>query len=231
MTLTDLLDRAAMLSALPDATEFAPLRALLFGRLRASGWAPSGALRGRRASPGECDEAVLTALVQGDAVAFDVLFNRHVARLNGYARRWLQAADAEEAVQDAFFVLFKKAESVLAHESVNVPGFLFTTLRNKIRHLLAVRSRVEISDAPAASEPSLGDDGLTALLRREDAERLALLLDRECNPLEQDVIALDLQDRDGSEIARALDITPEHVRVVRHRAHAKLRRALAEEPL
>jgi RNA polymerase sigma factor (sigma-70 family) len=229
VTLADLLDRAAMLSALPDATDLNRLRALLFGRLRASGWAPSGAPKGRPASSGDSDDALLAALVQGDAAAFDVLFDRHAARLNGHARRWLQAADAADAVQDAFLVLFEKAESVLARAPVNIAGFLFGTLRNKSRRLLAARSRGAASDAPAESQPSLDEDSLTALLRREDAERLALLLDRACNPLEQDVIRLDLQDHDGTEIAQALDITPGNVRVVRHRAYAKLRRALAEE--
>jgi len=65
-----------------------------------------------------------------------------------------------------------------------------------------------------------------ALLRREDAARLAHLLERTLSPLEQDVILLDLEDREDREITAALHITPGHVRVLRHRALNKLRRAL-----
>lgn len=68
-----------------------------------------------------------------------------------------------------------------------------------------------------------------ALLRREDKDRLALLLTQACTPLEQQVIAMDLDDCDGPEIAEALDITPQHVRVLRHRALAKLRKAIEPE--
>jgi RNA polymerase sigma-70 factor, ECF subfamily len=227
--LTDLLARAAMRSAPPDVTELAPLRALLFGRLRASGWAPSGDLRGRPPSLADSDEALLAALVQGDAAAFDALFDRHAARLNGYARRRLrlQPADAADAVQEAFLVLFQKAEAVLAHEPVNVPGFLFGTLRNKAARLLAARSREAAAGPP--DDLSLDEGGLTALLQRETAERLASLLERACNPLEQEVVSMDLDDRGGPEIALALGITPNYVRQLRHRALAKLREALAEE--
>ena len=229
MPIADLLARAAMLSAPLDTAGLAPLRARLFKHLRASGWTPSGALRGSPSNPGDSDAALLAALVRGDAAAFDALFDRHAARLNGYARRWLQPADAADAVQDTFLVLFEKAEAVLAHEPVNVAGFLFRTLRNKTLHVLADRSREAASDALEPSDPSPGEDGLTALLKRETAEQLARLLDRVCNPLEQDVVALSLDDRDGPEIARELGIAPGHVRVVRHRALDKLRRALAEE--
>jgi RNA polymerase sigma-70 factor (ECF subfamily) len=229
MLLADLLPRATMLSAPTDLTDLATIRARLFGRLRASGWTPSGVLRGRPSTPGDSDAALLAALVGGDAAAFDALFDRHAARLNGYARRWLQPADAADAVQDTFLVLFEKAKAVLSHEPINVAGFLFGTLRNKIRHLLADCSRDAASDAPEVSEPSPGEDALTALLKREGAERIARLLDRECSPLEQDVVVLSLEDRDGPEIARELGITPGHARVVKHRAFDKLRRALEEE--
>lgn len=229
MLLADLLSRAAMLSALPDATDLAALRARVFGRLRASGWAPAGALRGRPSSPADTDEALLAALVQGDAAAFDALFEGHAARLNGYARRWLQPADADDGVQETFVVLFMNAPAVLARPPVNVAGFLFGTLRNKALHILAARAREAPAGTPDEPELSLDEDALTALLRREDAERLALLLDRVCNPLEQEVVVMDLDDRDGPEIAHALGITPNHVRQLRYRALRKLRDALSDE--
>jgi RNA polymerase sigma factor (sigma-70 family) len=229
VTLLDLLTHAAMLSAQPDTTALAPLRARLFGRLRASGWTPSGALRGRSASSADSDEALLSALIHGDPGAFDTLFDHHAPKLNGYARRSLQPADADDAVQEAFLVLFNKTESVLAHKPVNIGGFLFATLHRKILHILARRSRETPSDMVDDGAASLDEDSLAALLRREDKDRLALLLTRACSPLEQQVVAMDLDDRDGPEIAKALDISLQYVRVLRHRALAKLRKVLEEE--
>lgn len=116
---------------------------------------------------------------------------------------------------------------MLAHTPVNVPGFLFGTLRNKMRRVLAARLREVATEDPAAAEPS-PDDALATLLRREDGDHVARLLDRVCNPLEQEVMAMVLEDHDGPEIAKALEITPGHVRVLRHRTLDKLRRALEE---
>jgi RNA polymerase sigma-70 factor (ECF subfamily) len=231
MPLADLLARAAMLSAPPDPTGLPALRARLFARLGASGWAPAGALRGRPPTSSDSDEALLQALLRGDAAAFDALFDRWAPRLNGYARRSLRPDDADDAVQETFLVLFEKAESILAHVPVNIPGYLFSTLRNKVRHTLVARSREAAAGALDDAVPSIDEAALNVLLRREDETRLVELLDRVCTPLEQDVLTLDLEGRNGPEIARSLGITPEHVRVLRHRALIKLRAALApKEP-
>jgi len=55
------------------------------------------------------------------------------------------------------------------------------------------------------------------------------LLERECSPLEQEVVMLTLEGSTGPEIAADLHVSDGHVRVLRHRAFAKLRRALGEE--
>ena len=226
MTFADLVARASMLSAPLDEADLAPLRARLFGRLRSSGWAPSGDTRG---TPGaaESDAVVLAAFVGGDAAAFDILFERHAARLNGYARRWLQSAEAADAVQEAFLVLFEKASDLLDRDDINVGGYLFGTLRHKV---LKARNPRETPVAEAGEKELSGDDdAYTTLCRREDAGRLAEMLVGTCSPLEQHVVMLDVEDRSDAEIASALEISLVHVRVTRHRAHKKLRGALREE--
>jgi RNA polymerase sigma factor (sigma-70 family) len=226
MSLADLLAHAAQLSATLDETGLAPLRARVFGGLRAAGWAPSGQTRGTPEDD-ESDAALLEALVRGKVAAFDALFDRHAARLNGYARRWLQSADAADAVQDAFIVLFEKAPLLLAREDVNVGGYLFITLRYKVLRALASRE-TPVAEA-GADELAPDDDGITALLRREDTARLAGLLERTCSPIEQQVVMLDLEDRDDDEIAGELALSRGNVRVVRHRALKKLRGELRAE--
>lgn len=226
MLFANLLLRAVMLSAPVDMLGLAALRAQLFGRLRESGWRPAAATRGRPGTITDSDEALLAALVRGEAEAFDALFDRHAGRLNGYARRCLQSADAADVVQDAFVVLFEKAEAVLVHGTVNVDAYLFATLRHKIQRVLAAHSREAVSDEAIENEPAADDGGLKMLLRREQAEQLAGLLDKVLNPLEQEVVMMALEERDGPEIATALGISPGYVRVLRHRAFSKLRRAL-----
>lgn len=227
MTLADLLARATMLSAPLDETHLAPLRERIFGRLRALGLAPGGRTRGDLDTAENSDAALLAAVVAGKAGAFDVLFDRHSGRLNGYARRWLRGADAADAVQDSFIVLFEKASVLLAREDVNVGGYLFVTLRYKILRALAGRETLDAEAGVDMASPD--DDGFTAMLRRENASELATLLDRTCSPLEQQVVMLDLEDRDDAEIASELAITSGHVRVVRHRAFKKLRSVPREE--
>jgi RNA polymerase sigma-70 factor (ECF subfamily) len=238
--LSDLLTQTAMTSTPRDETDLGRLRADLFGRLRASGWGPSLIGRGERLAPvvdllpkpaeqpqPASDAALLERFLQDDPLAFNLLFDRHAARLNGYARRWLRGADAEDAVQGTFLVLFEKAKEILDREAPDVAAFLFAALRYKILRALAARETPV--PEPGADETSPTDDGLTALLRREEAGRLARLLERTCNPLEQHVMMLDLEDRSDAEIVSALQITPVHARVARHRAIAKLRRALQED--
>jgi RNA polymerase sigma-70 factor (ECF subfamily) len=173
------------------------------------------------------DPALLSAFLHGETAAFDALFDRYAARLKGHARRWLRSADAADAVQDAFIILLEKAPTLLDRDDINIGGFLFNTLRYKALRALAARETPV--PEPGADEPSPEDDGFTVLLRREDAGRISGLFERTCSPLEQHVMTLDIEDRSDAEITSALGITPGHVRVVRHRALAKLRRALAEE--
>lgn len=172
----------------------------------------------------EVDAGLLAAFVRGDAAAFDTLVERYASRLHGQARRWLRVASAVDAVQDTFVTLFERATGLLERGDVKVGGFLFSTLRFKILRALDTRDRAWFLLRRLV--PSSSDDGVTALLRRQGDSELAHHLDRECNPLEQEVMALHLEGRSDPEIAAELGISRTHVRVIRHRARTKLRRAL-----
>lgn len=217
-----------MLSALPDTTDLGVLRAAVFARLRGAGWVPSTGEKGRGAQRAESDEALLAALIRGDASAFDALFERHAARLNGYARRRLQPADAADVVQEAFVVLFEKAASILGRGDVNVGGYLFGVLRRKTSKVLAAREHAPAEETERA-EATTDDGALAAALLREDEGRLVSLIERACTPLEQEILGATLDDRDGPEVAAELGVTAGHLRVLRHRALAKIRRALEEQ--
>ena len=172
----------------------------------------------------ESDAGLLAAFVAGEVTAFKTLFNRYAARLNGYARRWLRGADASDAVQETFTLFFEKAAGLAARPDPNVGGFLCATLRYKILRKLADRETP--AEDPAGVVRASGEDGLTAVLRIEHAATLMYHLEHACNPLEQEVTMLDLDDRSDAEIAAEIGIKEGHVRVTRHRARTKLRRAL-----
>lgn len=226
MLLTDLLVDEALRAAPRDDADLTPIRERVLARLRERGFSPAGPMRGRPGPP-LTDAGLLVAYLQGDVAAFEGIFDRYAARLQGYARRFLRGADAADAVQEAFVVLFERAGSLAERAEPDLGRFLFAAVRYKVLRALAAR---EIPEAdPGEDVPTLADDGLTAALRRETAAELAALLERTCNPLEQQVVLLHLEGFSDAEIAAQLGITEGHVRVVRHRALGKLRRAYAPE--
>lgn len=165
-------------------------------------------------------------LARGEAAAFDALVGMYAGKLLGNAQRSLNPADAEDVVQDAFVVVVKKASELAAHP--NLSGFLFQTLRYLIVDRLRQQERQRLSSANIEIQQSdeQADDVAAAVIRQEDMDRVAQALHEVCNPLEQEVKALALEGHAASDIARQLDITANHARVIKHRAIEKLRDAL-----
>jgi RNA polymerase sigma-70 factor (ECF subfamily) len=160
------------------------------------------------------------ALRAGDASAFDLLLERHGTALLGYAQGWLQPADAENAMQDAWLELVQKRARIPADDSALRP-FLFGFVRNHVRRCL--QSRLTFEPLP----PDIADDGdadlvILARERRELLLQAMLALD----PLQQDVILATLDGNRPGAIADQLDLAAGHVRVLKHRALAILRARL-----
>jgi RNA polymerase sigma-70 factor (ECF subfamily) len=198
-----------------------PLRDALWRVLRKAGWAPAPSTREQLHWPAASDEALVQAFLGGDAGAFEVLVARHLGKLVGYARRSLPPDRAEDAAQETFLVLYRKAARL--EPGTNVGAYLFGVLRKEITRALAHKSRVELT---SASVPDQADETASALERladEQDARLLAEALEATCNPLEQQVILFGLDGAPGPEIARALDLEETHVRVLKHRAVLKLR--------
>jgi RNA polymerase sigma factor (sigma-70 family) len=112
-------------------------------------------------------------------------------------------------------------------------GYLFGFLR--IAVLRALRSLSRRRGEPLEDErlDTLTDASPSpeaALLTQRSHAELAEALERSCNLREQEVILFTLEEQDDRTIASALDITENYVRVLRHRALAKLCEALAPSP-
>jgi RNA polymerase sigma-70 factor (ECF subfamily) len=201
------------------------LRDALWRALRQAGWAPVPSTRQQPLRPTTSDEALVQAFLAGDASAFEELVARHLGALVGYARRSLPRDQAEDAVQEMFVVLYRKAAKL--EPGSNIRAYLFGVLRKEIIRILTHKSRAELA---SESVPDQADESASALDRLADdqeARRLAEALEATCNPLEQQVILLARDGAAGPEIARALGLQETHVRVLKHRAVAKLRAHLA----
>ncbi|WAS96990.1 RNA polymerase sigma factor [Nannocystis punicea] len=227
MSFVESLLKVAMQAQAPVAEDLTALRAAVFRRLHSSGWRPS--LQPARGLPHmrRSDEALLAAFLAGDADAFEELAKRHLAWLVGHVRRNLaRTADADDLVQDAWIVLLERGAEVLRHPSPNVAGFIFGVLRNRIRKTLGTRD----FGLDSFSEPVDAVDLADLMSERQQWARVVRLLERECNLLEQEVLARVLDGLKNTEIADALELKPGHVRKLKHDALKKIRAALRQEP-
>jgi RNA polymerase sigma factor (sigma-70 family) len=175
----------------------------------------------------ESDEALLAAFVSKDAGAFEALMKRHLGWMVAWASEHLPVSDAEDAAQQAFLALVRKAAGLRLDGTLR--GYLFGLLR--IELLRAQRSlhrrRGEPLDDEVGEVPSSEPSPAMKVLARGAHDEVASAMLRVCTLREQEVLLFDLEDADDKDIAAALDMTEVNVRVVRHRAITKLRKALA----
>jgi RNA polymerase sigma factor (sigma-70 family) len=181
--------------------------------------------RGQAAPRPLDDRALLDAWLGGDAAAFETLALRYLGWLVAHAARHLAPSDADDAAQNAFAALITKARTLPREHSIK--GFPFQALRIEIlREQKRAFQRAPLLLEEQDTLPAADDGPERTLLRSRDAQTLAAALDAACSPLEQEVLLLWLDGESLQTIAAALDITDVHVRVLKHRALGKLRRAL-----
>lgn len=74
------------------------------------------------------DEKLSILLAEGDACAFEEIFNRYWLKLYGAALKRVKSREvAEEIIQDLFTLLWAKRESIKIHNSL--AAYLFTSVR------------------------------------------------------------------------------------------------------
>ncbi|MGL5138059.1 MAG: sigma-70 family RNA polymerase sigma factor, partial [Beijerinckiaceae bacterium] len=126
----------------------------------------------------------------GDKAALRRLFEAEAPRMIGVAERILRRrALAEEATQDAFVQVWRKAASFNAALGSG-RTWLYTILRNRSLSILRNESRTELT---AGSEPfdraTEEDDPEEAVLKLGEASRLRACLDK-LEPLRRNAIVL-----------------------------------------
>ncbi|MEO1334331.1 MAG: sigma-70 family RNA polymerase sigma factor, partial [Myxococcota bacterium] len=207
------------------AEETASIRNRIYQAIVNTGWRPDHAGRrsgGAHAYPYSSDHDQLKAFIAGDSDAFDALAKTHLPRLLGYARRRVPPFEADEIVQEAFLVLIRRANDVV-RDRRPVGGFL----RRSVDRLVLAYWRKQPDDPMLPVDDDLISDEaavdiVDVIRRQEDIARVAEALARVCNALEEQVVLHTLEGDDPAEIAEALKLPVNRVRVAKHRALRKL---------
>jgi len=86
------------------------------------------------------DYLAVKNLKQGDAKAFDDLFNKYAARLYKFSLKYLKSEEeAEEVVQEVFLYIWDKREALKPDKSFN--AYIFTIAYNIVRKYFIKKSR------------------------------------------------------------------------------------------
>lgn len=174
------------------------------------------------------DADLLARTGAGAQTAFGEIVRRHGGPLYAIAYRWLDSVpDAEETVQDAFLLLWRKRGRVHLVGDSALPWLIVT-----VKHLAANRRRARmrrvLHEAEAAREPHFADvdtdrGAVADLLRRAFAA---------LPPLDAQVAMLCLvEDVTYAEAAARLGLTEGSVRNRLSRARARLRKDLDAQRL
>ncbi|HUH07257.1 MAG TPA: sigma-70 family RNA polymerase sigma factor [Egibacteraceae bacterium] len=173
------------------------------------------------------DEALVAAWVAGDGRAFELLVDRYDRRVYAICYRYFgEAADAEDAAQDAFLALLRRAETFSGASSFST--WMYRVATNACNDLARKRSRrprsagVEVEDL---ADVAIADDVLANReLGLELAEALSAL-----DPEHRAAVVLhDVEGWPYADIAERLGVPVGTVKSRVHRGHARLAARLGE---
>jgi RNA polymerase sigma-70 factor (family 1) len=166
------------------------------------------------------DSELLTLLKQGDAPAFDILYNRYWDRVLHLAyRKTGNLMEAENIIQDVFVSLWKR------RDSLNINGefsaYLFVSVKYRVLKVLA-RQASERSVSIELAGEMLDDSTQEYLAFEEIRERLEVLV-YQLPEKSRLVYQLKSEDKSYKEIAAELNITEKAVDAHLLRVRRKLR--------
>jgi RNA polymerase sigma-70 factor (ECF subfamily) len=169
----------------------------------------------------DTDADLAVRVAAGDRDAEAELFRRLGPRVRLYGLRHLRdGAAADDLVQDVMILTFDGLRDGKVREPERLASYVLGTCRRVVaaqwregqrRHRILEKHRHELTAVPSEPEPAIDLDRLTACLERvSERERTVLVLTFH-------------SDRSADEIAVELGMSAGNVRVVRHRALARLR--------
>ena len=191
--------------------------------------ADAGRTRARsdlQASAEATDEALMSAYAGGDAIAFDVLYERHKGALYRYYRRQLSDAEASDCFQALWEKLISNRDRYRPHGAFR--SYLFTIAHNILMDHYRKQKRFA-EDADTDPEALVSDvpgpEGVH--LRSQLRERLHALI--RALPAHQREVWLLRQETDFSaaDIARVTGTSEEGVKSRLRYARDKLKQGMA----
>lgn len=163
---------------------------------------------------------------QGEAAAFDALFQRYSRPVHGYLTRVTGSASAAEDLVQLTFLSLVRARGRF-QEGARVKPWLYAIATNAARdHQRRSRRPEELTEkgelptAVAADTPGPRDTGLERTVQRAlamlpEGQRIPIMLHR-------------FEGMSFAEIAESMGLTESAVKVRAHRGYARLRELLAE---
>lgn len=183
------------------------------------------------------ERALLAALRGGDDRAYERLVSEHGGRMLAVARRMLRnEEEARDALQEAFVLAFRglprfAGESRLGtwlHRIV-VNAALMKLRRQRSRPEESIEELLPafLEDGHAAHSYSDWPESADRLLEREEVrQRVRASIDRLPVTYRTVLLLRDIEELDTGEVANALGISPNAVKVRLHRARQALRELL-----
>lgn len=184
-------------------------------------------------APAALDDGALAARIaaagaEPDSASEAELYRRLARRVRLYGLRHLRDAQAAaDLVQQVLLMTLERLRAGEIREPERIASFVLGACRMTVLEMRRGPRRREALLQAWGDVPEAFDPPEPLLL---DRERLARCLDA-LGERERAVIALTFfEDRAGDEVGAALGISGGNVRVIRHRALARLRDCLGEAP-
>lgn len=158
---------------------------------------------------------------------FEAVVAENAAHLRYVGRRVASAQDAEDIVQQAYNRALDRLDQLRHPERIQ--GWFFEILRHTLSDHLAKRARERARHEAFVAGTDVEEAELSPVTQAQSGPSCRcgeVFLKELPDGLEEVVRRLDLQDQSTEEVAQALGITPNNVRVRAHRAHHKMREAL-----
>ena len=179
------------------------------------------------APPTPTDEALATALRDGDDTALNVLMTRWQSPLRGFLYRMLQNEhDALDLAQETFVRIYRHRENYRA--GARFSTWMFQIALNLARDHCRRRTRRPTDSLDAAPEPSDDQNPGAAALLAERARTVRAAIAELPEDLRAAVIFSEYDDKSHAEIAAIVGATPKAVETRLYRARDLLRKKLAK---
>ncbi len=163
------------------------------------------------------DERLVASVRQGDSVAFEALYERHVGELLSFCVYMLGSRqDAEDAVQATFASAYRALRG--DRRRIALRPWLFTIARNESLSILrSRRPTVELN-----GEPALGGDPLRELEVREEVRHMLEDLRKLPESQRAALVLAEMHGLSQVEIGTVLSVRPDQVKAFIFQARSNL---------